>query len=814
MKVPQAIKAPNAITVTTLHKNNSNVLSLVYGKVKNTPKTTKESSQKILQEKAVTNTDNKTEERLKLNIEEIKRTAAHEKEEAIRLAKEKYEAQKIMDAKKVEEITKKLSEENTKLHAKIKELQENAEQKQSQEASELATQKEALEAEAKRIEVEKVELERLRNSEKEEITKLKMLHASDVQRLYEEQSKNEITAQENKQTIKDNLAKVAALMLARDALEKEKTEALNFKQNAQKDIDRLNQENDKLHITLKELQTKVQDETTQHLQEKERQAKITQETESKIKSITEEKEKLQELIVTLKKKIAEQEATIAERQSQEAKQLATQKATLKNETKRIETEKVDLEKLLAYIEKEKTQLKTLQAKEIQTFTDEKAKYAQERQEKEETIKNNLLKISSLMSSYTQVEEEKNKEITLKQKFATQLESAQKEKVSLTTKVQTLTEQNKKLTQQIQNLQAEDKKELERLTALKATLDEESQKITKSKSEIEKLRMLQAAEKTKLDTKIKELEDKKTMLLEVDKKLAQEKAEAERLAALKVTLDKKSQEIANAKSELENLRNTEAKEYKAACQKKEQLIKDNLAKLTALMLVKDKLETEKTKALQEKQESTTLYSTEHEANLKAQSQAKMLADENAKLQAKLQELQANTKEEATRLSQENAKQVEATQKAQAKIKVLAEEKQQLEEKLKLQKEAQEKEAITTKAKEKLFDIFALTHVEFKTNSPELTNVSKLMLNKAAKAIKEHTNFNYEIHGHTDSRGDKDKNLKLSINRANSVKEYLITQGVDGTILKAKGFGASQPITSNDTKEGRLRNRRVVFKIIRK
>ena len=70
---------------------------------------------------------------------------------------------------------------------------------------------------------------------------------------------------------------------------------------------------------------------------------------------------------------------------------------------------------------------------------------------------------------------------------------------------------------------------------------------------------------------------------------------------------------------------------------------------------------------------------------------------------------------------------------------------------------------------------------------------------------------EIQGHTDNVGGADYNQKLSENRANAVKKYLADKGVKAERVTAKGFGLSKPIDTNDTNEGRAKNRRVEFLI---
>ena len=66
---------------------------------------------------------------------------------------------------------------------------------------------------------------------------------------------------------------------------------------------------------------------------------------------------------------------------------------------------------------------------------------------------------------------------------------------------------------------------------------------------------------------------------------------------------------------------------------------------------------------------------------------------------------------------------------------------------------------------------------------------------------------EIQGHTDSRGTVSYNRSLSENRAEAVMEYLVKNGIEQNRLRVKGFGDSNPVASNDTPQGRARNRRV-------
>lgn len=80
------------------------------------------------------------------------------------------------------------------------------------------------------------------------------------------------------------------------------------------------------------------------------------------------------------------------------------------------------------------------------------------------------------------------------------------------------------------------------------------------------------------------------------------------------------------------------------------------------------------------------------------------------------------------------------------------------------------------------------------------------------MKKHPRLKVEIQGHTDSTGSPAYNLKLSQRRADSVRDYLLSQGVPEDQLQTKGYGQTQPVATNKTAEGRAKNRRVVMYVI--
>ncbi|MGH8210120.1 MAG: OmpA family protein [Steroidobacteraceae bacterium] len=103
------------------------------------------------------------------------------------------------------------------------------------------------------------------------------------------------------------------------------------------------------------------------------------------------------------------------------------------------------------------------------------------------------------------------------------------------------------------------------------------------------------------------------------------------------------------------------------------------------------------------------------------------------------------------------------------------------------------------------------VDFTFNSVQLTVPAHQTLDQVASALMVQPELKVEIQGHTDSTGSKAFNLKLSQRRAEAVKGYLIDKGVDGSTLTARGYGETMPAASNDTAEGRARNRRVAFEV---
>jgi outer membrane protein OmpA-like peptidoglycan-associated protein len=103
------------------------------------------------------------------------------------------------------------------------------------------------------------------------------------------------------------------------------------------------------------------------------------------------------------------------------------------------------------------------------------------------------------------------------------------------------------------------------------------------------------------------------------------------------------------------------------------------------------------------------------------------------------------------------------------------------------------------------------VFFDFNKASIKSVSFALLNDVAQAMVDNPKIKVEIGGHTDSVGNDAFNLKLSQQRAESVRTYLIKRGIDSNRMVPKGYGENVPIADNRTEAGRSQNRRVEFLI---
>jgi outer membrane protein OmpA-like peptidoglycan-associated protein len=99
------------------------------------------------------------------------------------------------------------------------------------------------------------------------------------------------------------------------------------------------------------------------------------------------------------------------------------------------------------------------------------------------------------------------------------------------------------------------------------------------------------------------------------------------------------------------------------------------------------------------------------------------------------------------------------------------------------------------------------VLFATGKSDLLPIAKDKLSEVAKALKDQGFKAIVVEGHTDSVGSATKNEELSLKRATSVREHLVSQGIPAEKIKAVGLGSSRPVAENNTPDGRANNRRV-------
>jgi outer membrane protein OmpA-like peptidoglycan-associated protein len=108
--------------------------------------------------------------------------------------------------------------------------------------------------------------------------------------------------------------------------------------------------------------------------------------------------------------------------------------------------------------------------------------------------------------------------------------------------------------------------------------------------------------------------------------------------------------------------------------------------------------------------------------------------------------------------------------------------------------------------------AVRGINFETGSAQIKRASLRLLDAAVRVFKEYPELRVEIAGHTDDEGDDDANMRLSDERADAVRSYLIEKGIGPDRVMAKGYGETLPIADNRTAGGRAKNRRIEFKIM--
>lgn len=226
----------------------------------------------------------------------------------------------------------------------------------------------------------------------------------------------------------------------------------------------------------------------------------------------------------------------------------------------------------------------------------------------------------------------------------------------------------------------------------------------------------------------------------------------------------------------------------------------------------------------KAEAEARQRAEAEARQKAEAEAKARVEAEAARKAEEADARARADAEARQKAELEARaraQADAKQKAEAE----ARQKSDAEARARAQAEAKRKaeaDAVeqtrraaavkqATQCKEQLARVATEGVINFERASATLTPQSFATLDRLVAVVKTCPVERIEIEGHTDAEGAPERNQPLSERRAQSVVGYLVRAGIEPGLLAAIGYGAQRPIASNDTPEGRARNRRIEFEV---
>ena len=238
------------------------------------------------------------------------------------------------------------------------------------------------------------------------------------------------------------------------------------------------------------------------------------------------------------------------------------------------------------------------------------------------------------------------------------------------------------------------------------------------------------------------------------------------------------------------------------------------------------------AVQQKAEEEAQAQAAAEKKAAEEKAAKALAEAVAQARARVEAETARTeaeaaKAEAEKAAEEAARQRQEAEKAKAEAvaqqQVLAAEtekaRQAAAESDKLREQAEkEKQEMRARLLQQLNSVLAtrdtarglianMSDVLFKSGSFELLPGARERLAKVSGIVLAYQGLRLAVEGHTDSIGGDEYNRRLSEQRADAVRDYLVQQGITSGAITASGFGKSEPVASNDTPEGRQQNRRV-------
>ena len=190
---------------------------------------------------------------------------------------------------------------------------------------------------------------------------------------------------------------------------------------------------------------------------------------------------------------------------------------------------------------------------------------------------------------------------------------------------------------------------------------------------------------------------------------------------------------------------------------------------------------------------------------AQQQAQLEAQQRADADRARQQAE-QAKEEADTARAQAAEQAEKAQQNAAEANRLREQAEQQKEQLRAQLLQQFNAVLPTRETSRGL-VVNMQDVLFATARYQLNQQAQLALARISGIIVSHPGLNIQVEGYTDSTGSVDFNQKLSDQRADTVKNFLVSQGVNPQTVGAQGYGESYPVASNETRQGRQLNRRV-------
>ncbi len=192
---------------------------------------------------------------------------------------------------------------------------------------------------------------------------------------------------------------------------------------------------------------------------------------------------------------------------------------------------------------------------------------------------------------------------------------------------------------------------------------------------------------------------------------------------------------------------------------------------------------------------------------AAAEAKRKADAEAQRQAELASArEAQMKAEAALAAEQAKAQADALRAKEQAAAAEAERQRQAAEQLRAQLLAQFNRVLTTRDTPRGL-VITMGDVLFETGKYDLRMNTREMLSRLSGILLAHPGLKLAVEGYTDSTGTDAINLKLSQQRADAVRDYLISQGLAPDSITSQGMGSSNPVASNDTAAGRQQNRRV-------